>query len=154
MYCWSLTWRILSITFLASMWNECNCMVVWIFFGIALLWDWKENWPFPVLWPLLRYVLTNVYFFSILEICRISSGKTINLLKYAKNEAATLLSSRKTPNLAIPQWLTTGTPAPKTALSWVPRLPHQRGPAPCCWGHDAGKRHRGPRTTEFGDFMD
>ena len=37
----------------ASMWNECNCMVVWTFFGIALLWDWNENWQFPVLWPLL-----------------------------------------------------------------------------------------------------
>ena len=24
---------------LASMWNECNCVVVWTFFGIALLWD-------------------------------------------------------------------------------------------------------------------
>ena len=40
---------------LASMWNEYNCMVVWIFFGIALLWDWNENWPLPVLWPLLSF---------------------------------------------------------------------------------------------------
>ena len=24
---------------LTSMWNECNCAVVWTFFGIALLWD-------------------------------------------------------------------------------------------------------------------
>ena len=39
--------------YFASMWNECNCVVVWTFFGIALLWDWNENWPFPVLWPLL-----------------------------------------------------------------------------------------------------
>ena len=23
------------------------------FFGTAFLWDWNENWPFPVLWPLL-----------------------------------------------------------------------------------------------------
>ena len=38
----------------ASMWDECNCGVVWTFFGIAFLWDWNENWPFPVLWPLLR----------------------------------------------------------------------------------------------------
>ena len=38
-----------------SMWNKCNCAVVWAFFGIALIWDWNENWPFPVLWPLLRY---------------------------------------------------------------------------------------------------
>ena len=31
-----------------SMWGECNCAVVWAFFGIAFLWDWNENWPFPV----------------------------------------------------------------------------------------------------------
>ena len=40
---------------LASMWNECNCTEVWIFFVIALLWDWNEHWPFPVLWPLLSF---------------------------------------------------------------------------------------------------
>ena len=38
-----------------SMWDECNCVVVWAFFGIAFLWDWNENWPFPVLWPLLSF---------------------------------------------------------------------------------------------------
>ena len=37
--------------FFASMLDECNCAVVWTFFGIAFLWDWNENWPFPVLWP-------------------------------------------------------------------------------------------------------
>ena len=37
--------------YFASMWNECNCAVVWAFFGIVFLWDWNENWPFPVLWP-------------------------------------------------------------------------------------------------------
>ena len=26
----------------ASMWDECNCAVVWVFFGIAFLWDWLE----------------------------------------------------------------------------------------------------------------
>ena len=36
------------------MWDECNYVVVWAFFGIAFLWDWNENWPFPVLKPLLR----------------------------------------------------------------------------------------------------
>ena len=30
---------------LTRMWNECNCSVV----GIALLCDWNEIWPFPVL---------------------------------------------------------------------------------------------------------
>ena len=39
--------------YFTSVWDECNCAVVWAFFGIAFLWGWKENWPFPVLWPLL-----------------------------------------------------------------------------------------------------
>ena len=30
--------------YLASMWNKCNCAVDWTFFGIALLWNWNENW--------------------------------------------------------------------------------------------------------------
>ena len=51
-YCWIPAWRLLTIT---SMWDECNCVVVWTFFGIAFLWDWNENWPFPVLWPLLSF---------------------------------------------------------------------------------------------------
>ena len=41
--------------YLASMWDECNCAVVWAFFGIAFLWDCDENWSFPVLWPLLSF---------------------------------------------------------------------------------------------------
>ena len=30
----------------ASVWDECNCAVVWTFIGIVFLWDWNENWPF------------------------------------------------------------------------------------------------------------
>ena len=30
-----------------SVWDECNCAVVWAFFEIVFLWDWNENWPFP-----------------------------------------------------------------------------------------------------------
>ena len=41
--------------YFASVWDECNCVVHWTFFDIALLWDWNENWPFPVLWPLLSF---------------------------------------------------------------------------------------------------
>ena len=41
--------------YFASVWDECNCAVVWAFFGIAFLWDWNEYWPFPVLWPLLSF---------------------------------------------------------------------------------------------------
>ena len=33
--------------YFASVWDECNCAVVWAFFGIAFLWDWNVNWPFP-----------------------------------------------------------------------------------------------------------
>ena len=32
--------------YFASVWNECNCMIVWAFFGITFLCDWNENWPF------------------------------------------------------------------------------------------------------------
>ena len=35
--------------YFASVWDKCNCAVVWTFFGTAFLWDWNENWHFPVL---------------------------------------------------------------------------------------------------------
>ena len=41
--------------YFTSVWDECNCAVVWAFFDIAFLWVWNENWPFPVLWPLLSF---------------------------------------------------------------------------------------------------
>ena len=40
---------------IASTWSEYNCVVVWTCFDIALLWDWNENWSFPVLWSLLSF---------------------------------------------------------------------------------------------------
>ena len=41
--------------YFASVWDKCNFVVGWPFFGIAFLWDWDENWPFSVLWPLLSF---------------------------------------------------------------------------------------------------
>ena len=41
--------------YFTSMWDEYDCVVVWAFFSIAFLWDWNENWPLPVLWPLLSF---------------------------------------------------------------------------------------------------
>ena len=41
--------------YFSSVWDKCNCVVVWAFFGIAFLWDWNENLPSPVMWPLLRF---------------------------------------------------------------------------------------------------
>ena len=37
--------------YFTSMWDECNCAVVWAFFGIAFLWDWNENWHFQSCGP-------------------------------------------------------------------------------------------------------
>jgi len=41
--------------YFASMWDECNCAVVWAFFGIAFLWDWNQtdlfqSWVFQICW--------------------------------------------------------------------------------------------------------
>ena len=47
--------------YLASIWKNCNCVNIWTFFGIAFLWDWSENWPFPVLWPLLSFLNVLAY---------------------------------------------------------------------------------------------
>ena len=59
---WKLTVHLLLKTgleniehYFTSVWDECNCAVVWAFFGIAFLRNWNENWPFPVLWPLLSF---------------------------------------------------------------------------------------------------
>ena len=41
--------------YLASMWKEHNYMAVRTFFGTAFLWNWNENWPFPILWLLLVF---------------------------------------------------------------------------------------------------
>ena len=38
-----------ALHYFDRMWNECNCAVVWAFFGLVFLWDWNENLPFPVL---------------------------------------------------------------------------------------------------------
>ena len=39
-YCWSLENFELYFT---NVWDECNCVVVWAFPGIAFLWDWNEG---------------------------------------------------------------------------------------------------------------
>ena len=49
-------------SYFASVWDECNCVVVWTLFGIAFLWDWNKNWPLTVLWPLLSFPNLLAYF--------------------------------------------------------------------------------------------
>ena len=29
--------------YFTNVWDECSCVVVWAFFGIAFLWEWNEN---------------------------------------------------------------------------------------------------------------
>ena len=57
--------------YFASMWNECNSLEVWAFFGIAFLWDWNENWPFSVLWP---GILSRTFATSSFRILSSSAG--------------------------------------------------------------------------------
>ena len=54
-FSWQQYWSGVPLPSPTSVWDECNCAVVWAFFGIAFLWDWNENWPFPVLWSLLSF---------------------------------------------------------------------------------------------------
>ena len=68
LYIWKFFVQILLNTslydfdhYLASMWNECNCVVVGTFFDIAFLWDRNENWPFPVLCPVLSFLNLLTY---------------------------------------------------------------------------------------------
>ena len=41
--------------YFASVWDECNFVVVLACFGITFIRDQKENWTFPFLWPLLSF---------------------------------------------------------------------------------------------------
>ena len=55
--------------YFTSMWDECNCVVVWAFFGIG-----NENWPFPVLWPLLSFPNLLAYWVPSFRIWNSSTG--------------------------------------------------------------------------------
>ena len=73
---WKFTVHILGKTglenfehYFASMWDECNCAVVWAFLGFAFLLDLNER-PFPVLWLLMSFPNMLAYwvqqFYSII----------------------------------------------------------------------------------------
>ena len=53
--------------YFASVWDECNCVIVWTFFGISFLWDWNETnlfqscchcWVFQICWHIECSTLT------------------------------------------------------------------------------------------------
>ena len=64
-YCWSFNLENFDHYFV-SVWDECNCVVVWTFSVIALICNWNENQPFPVLWWLLSFpnLLSFIYLLS------------------------------------------------------------------------------------------
>ena len=59
MFYWNLALRILSIILLVCEWAHlcsnlnilCHCLSL----------DWNENWPFPVLWPSLNFLILLAY---------------------------------------------------------------------------------------------
>ena len=55
--------------YFACMWNVCNCVVVWTFFGIALFCNWNENWSFHSRMKekclVLRIYTRNAFFFFL-----------------------------------------------------------------------------------------
>ena len=63
--------------YLATMWNEHTCTVVWTFFGIAFLWDWNANiffqscghcWVFQICWHVEHstcYLIPCIYLTSV-----------------------------------------------------------------------------------------
>ena len=69
--------------YFTSVWDECNCAVVWAFFGIAFLWNWNENWPFPALWPRLSFPNVLAYwvqhFYSIIDLNQIPYDYTVEV---------------------------------------------------------------------------
>ena len=50
--------------YFTSVFDECNCAVIWALFGIAFLRDWNENSLFPVLWALLSFPYLLAYWCS------------------------------------------------------------------------------------------
>ena len=87
---WKFSVHILSKTclenleqYFTSMWDECNCAVVWTFFGIAFLWDWNENWPFPVLWSAFQicwHIECNTFTASSFRIWNSSTISYLNII--------------------------------------------------------------------------
>ena len=97
--------------YFTSVWDECNCVVVWTFFGIAFLWDWNENWPFPGLWPLLSFpnfwhIECSTFTASTLRIWNSSTGipsPPLTLFVVMLPKAYVTLHSR----ISGPRWVIT-----------------------------------------------
>ena len=82
-YCWSLAWRNFERYF-TSVWDECNCAVVWAFFGIAFLRDWNENWSFLLSSIGTPQIQGRKLKIIILQGCNVSAIPGSNKCSYCK----------------------------------------------------------------------
>ena len=103
--------------YFTSVWDECNCAVCWTFFDIAFLWDWDENWPFPVLRSLLSLPNLLAYwvrhFHSIRNTGDTASGDTGTELLWQlipKLSSFMLRAEHRQLNLELLLWHTLGWP--------------------------------------------
>ena len=69
--------------------NKYNCPMVWTFFSTALLGNWNEDRPFPVLWPLLGLSGLLIYWMQhfdsiIFKDLNSSSGILSHLLPFLR----------------------------------------------------------------------
>ena len=72
-YWWNLAWRIHSLPYFASLWNQCNCLIVWTFFGLVFSLGLKRKLTFssPVAtaeWEGTNYLSiswTKVFLFTV-----------------------------------------------------------------------------------------
>ena len=76
-YCRSLASRILNIT---SMWDECNYVVVWAFFGITFLWDWNEI-SSPPFWSEIIHSLEMPFIGTVKHILSFDSPTLLLIFK-------------------------------------------------------------------------
>ena len=110
-YCWSLAWRILSITLLV--WNECKYVVVWTlpFFGIGMKTDLSQScghcWVFKICW----HIECSTFTASSFRIWNSSNGipsPPLALLRVMLPKAHFILHSRMFGSrwVITPSWVT------------------------------------------------
>ena len=106
--------------YFTSMLDECNCAVVWAFFGIVFLWDLNENGPFPVLWRLLSF--PNLLAYCVAEgaakqllakavVLKHSGKYFFTLLQYMHCKEDIVLGRKKPWNIVSVVWIATNTGA-------------------------------------------
>ena len=100
--------------YFTRVWDECNCVVVWAFFGISFLWDWNENWPFPICW----HIECSTFTASSFRIWNSSTGvpspplalfvvmlSKAHLTSHSRMSIITQLFIKVEPFYGLPWWL-------------------------------------------------